>query len=410
MVLALIIGFFCVRHTEIYFAMLTLAFGMMVFSLIWNAREITGGDDGLVGIMRDPFPFSAWLTLRSTRMPIYYFLVLAVFVVSAWAVHRIRVSPLGLALAGIRENSNRAEFAGLSVKNYRLAVFVISGAFAGLAGALETLAGSNARPFMAHWSHSAEPILVSLLGGLQTFAGPLVGTRVSLSPCGRSYSALRKTGCSGSVSSCWSSSWVFEGAWSASSNGWSAVPPTRGLRTDRVQEPPSNQEATNFFGMVCTAKELDLAVEAGVLTSIIGPNGARKSTLINLITGNLPVQSGSILFKGRDITRLPIHQRVRLGICRSFQIVNIFPELTVLENLFIPHWRIPEGRGIFLPHEPRNRASGSRWKSFWARSGLAAVKNTPATALSHGDQRLLEVGVALAVSPRCFFWMNLRPA
>lgn len=178
MVLALIIGFFCVRHTEIYFAMLTLAFGMMVFSLIWNARDFTGGDDGLVGIMRDPVSFFGWFKIPISRDAQYYFLVLTVFVLSAWAVHRIRSSPFGMALAGIRENSNRAEFAGLSVKNYRLAVFVISGAFAGLAGALETLLESNARPFMAHWGHSAEPILVSLLGGLPTFTGPLLGSVV----------------------------------------------------------------------------------------------------------------------------------------------------------------------------------------------------------------------------------------
>jgi branched-chain amino acid transport system permease protein len=176
MVLALIIGFFCVRHTEIYFAMLTLAFGMMVFSLIWNAREITGGDDGLVGIMRDPVSFFGLLNFPINRDAQFYFLVLAVFILSSWLVYRIRISPFGLALAGIRENSNRAEFAGLSVKNYRLAVFVISGAFAGLAGALETLLESNARPLMAHWSHSAEPVLVSLLGGLQTFTGPLIGS------------------------------------------------------------------------------------------------------------------------------------------------------------------------------------------------------------------------------------------
>jgi branched-chain amino acid transport system permease protein len=175
-ILALAIGFFCVRHTEIYFAMLTLAFGMMVFSLLWSARDLTGGDDGLVGIMRDPVSFFGLLKLPIGKDRQYYFLVLAVFVLSAWAVHRIRLSPLGLALSGIRENANRAEFAGLSVKNYRLAVFVISGAFAGLAGGLETLLESNARPFMAHWGHSAEPILVSLLGGLQTFAGPLAGS------------------------------------------------------------------------------------------------------------------------------------------------------------------------------------------------------------------------------------------
>ena len=173
--IALIVGFFCVRHTEIYFAMLTLAFGMMVFSLIWNARNFTGGDDGLIGIMRDP------IALGLFKIPIskenqYYFLVLILFVLSAWIIHRIRISPFGLILASIRENANRTEFAGIAVKNYRLAVFVISAAFAGLAGSLEAMLESNARPFMAHWSHSAEPVLVSLLGGLQTFAGPIAGS------------------------------------------------------------------------------------------------------------------------------------------------------------------------------------------------------------------------------------------
>lgn len=174
--LALIIGFFCVRHTEIYFAMLTLAFGMMIFSLVWNVREITGGDDGLIGIVRESISFFGLFKIPIKTDRQYYFLVLAFFVFGAWAVHRLRNSPFGLTLAGIRENANRSEFAGVSVKNYCLAVFVISGAFAGLAGALETLLESNARPFMAHWSHSAEPILVSLLGGLQSFAGPLVGS------------------------------------------------------------------------------------------------------------------------------------------------------------------------------------------------------------------------------------------
>jgi branched-chain amino acid transport system permease protein len=93
-----------------------------------------------------------------------------------WVAHRIRHSPFGLALAGIRENARRSEFAGVPVRRYRLAVFVLSGAFAGLAGSLEALLESNARPFMAHWTHSAEPVLVSLLGGLSSLPGPLVGS------------------------------------------------------------------------------------------------------------------------------------------------------------------------------------------------------------------------------------------
>jgi branched-chain amino acid transport system permease protein len=177
-VLALLIGFFCVRHTEIYFAMLTLAFGMMVFSLIWNAREITGGDDGLVGIMRAPISFFGLGKIPIGKDAQYYYLVLFFFVLSVWVVHRIRNSPFGLVLAGIRENARRTEFAGVSVRDYRLAVFILSGAFAGLAGSLEAMLESNARPFMAHWTHSADPVLVSLLGGLHTLTGPLAGSLI----------------------------------------------------------------------------------------------------------------------------------------------------------------------------------------------------------------------------------------
>ncbi len=170
---ALVIGFFCVRHTEIYFAMLTLAFGMMVFSLIWNLRDITGGDDGLVGIGRNPF-----LGFSIAKDSRFYFVVMFFFMLTVWVIHRIRSSAFGLVLAGIRENHQRASFAGISIKRYRLAAFVISGAFAGLAGSLGAMLERNTDPFSAHWTHSAEPVLVSLIGGLQTFSGPIVGSVV----------------------------------------------------------------------------------------------------------------------------------------------------------------------------------------------------------------------------------------
>jgi branched-chain amino acid transport system permease protein len=181
--LALIIGFFCVRHTAIYFAMLTLAFGMMVFSLIWNLRftipggEVVGGDDGLVGIAREP------INLLLFKLPIdkdfqYYFVVLFFFALTIFVIHRIRSSSFGLILAGIRENEQRTKFAGASVMKYRLAVFVVSALFAALAGSLGALLESNTDVHGAHWSHSAEPVLVSLIGGLQTFTGPLVGSAV----------------------------------------------------------------------------------------------------------------------------------------------------------------------------------------------------------------------------------------
>ena len=163
------------------------------------------------------------------------------------------------------------------------------------------------------------------------------------------------------------------------------------------------RKLNNHFGMVCTARDIDLSLEAGVLTSVIGPNGAGKSTLINLLTGALPVQSGRILFRGREITRLPVDKRVRLGICRSFQIVNIFPELTVLENVMIPILSLA-GRG----RRVLGAVSGERTvrrdaEEVLERVRLSGTAEAAAGALSHGDKRLLEVGLALAARPSLLF-------
>ena len=153
---------------------------MMVFSLIWNIRSVTGGDDGLYGIMREPINFFGLFHLPLETDRQFYFLVLVMFVASVWFLRRLVRSPFGLILSGIRENDQRTQFAAINIRNYRLAAFVISGAFAGLAGSLEALLESATSPFMAHWSHSAEPILVTLIGGVGSFAGPMVGSVIFL--------------------------------------------------------------------------------------------------------------------------------------------------------------------------------------------------------------------------------------
>ena len=173
--LGLAVGALCVRSSEVYFSMLTLAFGMMVFALVWNASEVTGGDDGLVGIARAPVKLPG-LSLPIVRDDQFYYLVLVLCALAVYVAWRIRRSPFGLVLTGMRENVTRVAFAGIPVRRYRLAVFTLSAAFAGLSGGLETLLESSARPTMAHWTHSAEPMLVSLLGGLGTLTGPIVGS------------------------------------------------------------------------------------------------------------------------------------------------------------------------------------------------------------------------------------------
>src|SRR5660398_173363 len=165
----------------------------------------------------------------------------------------------------------------------------------------------------------------------------------------------------------------------------------------------TTKKLSNHFGMVCTARDLDLSFEQGVLTSIIGPNGAGKSTLINLLTGHLPVQEGKIIFQGRDITRLPIHKRVRMGICRSFQIVNVFPELTVAQNVMIPV--LARTGKSWRPIRSLSRETEvlRETEAMLGKVGLLPERDTLATALSHGDLRLLEVGVALAAAPTLLF-------
>lgn len=157
------------------------------------------------------------------------------------------------------------------------------------------------------------------------------------------------------------------------------------------------------FGRVIAAGDITLSLRAGEITSVIGPNGAGKSTFINLLSGLLRPDAGKILFEGRDITSLPTHRRVRLGLCRSFQVVNVFPALTVFENVEIPVLALRgRARRSFRPVAAEREVRGEV-EGILARVGLEAERDRPAMALSHGDQRLLEVGIALGACPRLLF-------
>jgi len=174
-VVALGLGFLSVRHTRIYFSMLTLAFGMMIYSIAWKWRDFTGGDDGLVGIPRAPLEIPGVFSLGVASMERYYYVVVVVSVLAIWVMYRIVNSPLGLTLQGIRDSESRAEFAGVPVRTYRLVAFTIAGIYAGLAGALLPPLENTVTPPYAHWSASAQPVLATLLGGIHVFAGPIVG-------------------------------------------------------------------------------------------------------------------------------------------------------------------------------------------------------------------------------------------
>lgn len=173
---SLVLGYLCVRHTRIYFSMLTLSFGMMIYSLAWKWREVTGGDDGLVGIPRAPLEIPGIIRINMNPMEHYYYYVLIISLVAIYVLYRIVRSPFGLTLKGIRDSENRVAYAGISVRNYRLLSFTIAGLYAGLAGSLLPPLENTVTPPIAHWTHSAEPVMVTLLGGIHTFSGPMVGS------------------------------------------------------------------------------------------------------------------------------------------------------------------------------------------------------------------------------------------
>jgi len=175
---AFILGFLCVRHTRIYFSMLTLSFGMMIYSLAWKWREVTGGDDGLVGIPRAPFEIPGVFSINMNPMGNYYYYVLVISLVAIYLLYRLIHSPFGLTLKGIRESESRVAYAGISVRHYRLLSFTIAGLYAGLAGSFLPPLENTVTPPIAHWTHSAEPVMVTLLGGIHTFSGPIVGSVV----------------------------------------------------------------------------------------------------------------------------------------------------------------------------------------------------------------------------------------
>jgi branched-chain amino acid transport system ATP-binding protein len=157
------------------------------------------------------------------------------------------------------------------------------------------------------------------------------------------------------------------------------------------------------FGMVVTAKDLDFSLYRGVLTSVIGPNGAGKSTLINVLSGFLPQDSGEILFQGRDISYEPVHTRVRQGLCRSFQVVNVFHNLTLFENVAIPIFSLKKRAHRMLKAVTSDIEVSADAERVLDRVGLLDQAQVPANALSHGDQRLLEVAIALAAKPKLLF-------
>jgi len=153
------------------------------------------------------------------------------------------------------------------------------------------------------------------------------------------------------------------------------------------------------FGALRAVNDVDLKVYPGQIHSIIGPNGAGKTTLFNLLTGFLSPTSGRITFKGSEITYLPSFAISRLGIGRSFQITSIFPDLTVFENIRIALQSRAKANYNFIISLRGLRALEDRAMQILQRIGLADKETIRARNLSHGEKRILDIGIGLSIDP-----------
>ncbi|HME42447.1 MAG TPA: branched-chain amino acid ABC transporter permease [Syntrophorhabdales bacterium] len=174
--LAALIGAICVRYIKIYFAMLTLAFGMLFYTFLLKFYYMTGGDEG----MRVLRPFLLGIDFSETpKMQFlagsYYFYAFVILAILTFVMWKIVSSPFGLCLKAIRDNPEKAEYLGVSVKKYRWYAFVISAAYAAVGGALLAPAVGQVDPGLTYWTQSGTLVFMSLLGGFEHFFGPMIG-------------------------------------------------------------------------------------------------------------------------------------------------------------------------------------------------------------------------------------------
>ena len=414
LVTALLVGTVVLRKRGVYLAMLTLALSQIFYYIVLMWTPVTGGTDGLGNL---PILYlSSPLGLRLSKRPITrYFVVVVVIFAAVLVVRHILRAPLGRVMRAVKANERRAEACGYNARRVRLVAFLISGFFSGLAGALLTVVLEFVPIENIHWPMSGTVLIMTLFGGTGTLLGPFIGAGVFVwmrdflskhleywevfvggafvlivlfFPEGIVGTAMRlvrdrRRAPAAPEPSPPVSEPVARPAPLSVANGEPLLE-TRGL--------------TKVFGGLTAVNRVNFAVRRGELRAVIGPNGAGKTTFFNVLTGVLPASQGRIMFKGRDVTRLPTHAVARLGVARSYQITNIFGDLSVFENLRIAaQSRVTHYRCWGNPD--RLTAVNARADEMLRLLGLAARRDVRAAELSHGEQRYLEIGIALATDP-----------
>jgi len=427
-----LVGLVALRRTGIYFAMITVAISEMFFFVEFNPlSEWTGGENGLPGVPA-PTLYLGFATIHfKSGWSLYPFLAFCFFVGIVLALRIVR-SPVGVVFRAIRENPLRAAAVGHSVHGYKLAAFVIAAAYAGLAGGLLGVMQGFMPPDAFMFDTSGQLVMQTAIGGIGTLYGPLVGAAVWLFlqdflqdtlhlgaawklALGLIFVVLvffLRQGIFGGLRDLYALLRLRTG----NGNGRPAARAADAVRAvaAHAAPPPPRRPVhaytgpilqatglTKHYGGVRANSDIDFTVQRGELRGIIGPNGAGKSTFFKMLTCEVPPTAGRIVFEGQDITGKNVTEVCQMGLTKSYQVNQLFNELTVGENVTIA--ALAERRGRFrldllrrLAHIPGLQAQVAHTLELVNLSGRI---DTRVAELAYGEKRRLEVGLALASSP-----------
>jgi branched-chain amino acid transport system ATP-binding protein len=410
-----LLGALILRRRGVYFSLLTLALTAMLFAIAYRWTALTGGESGLGGVVR-----ANTLGLNLGSDWTYYWVVATVGLVVCFLLVRFHNSPIGSVLVAIRENEQRARFLGYPTNRYKLVGFVVSATVVGLAGVLSVFNHRFASAEPLSVAFSGELIAMVVIGGMRSFLGPALGALF--------YILFRE------FLSIWTPHWLFYfgilfvGFIMLSPTGLVGVAqrimaPFRPKVTEEAAmagrtltdeplpsflRPPDHMDGVileargiaKSFGALKAVQGVNIAVRDRSLHALIGPNGAGKTTAFNLISGFYTPDEGNILLKGQSIASLSPEAITHAGIGRSFQITNLFPALSVEENLRLAVQARHPRRFDPWTHARLIDQIETETSAVVRYLGVAGIEHAEAGELSYGGQRLLDMGLALATKPR----------
>ena len=414
-VVALLFGMLILRRRGVYFSLLTLALAAMLYVIAFRWTDVTGGENGLGGITRPPV---IGFDMESSGS--FYWLTALIGLLVVAFLSRFHDSPVGRVLVAIRENEQRARFLGYSTDRYKLLAFTLSATLTGLAGVLLLFKNrmTSADPISVMFS--GELLAMVVIGGMRSFFGPAIGAlffilfREFLSIYTENwqfwfgllfvvfvvFSPSGLTGVVGRLLAPFRKQPI-EAAAMAGRRTEAMPLPSFLIPTGTLSGPALEAKGiVKSFGGIKAVQGVDVAVRDKTLHALIGPNGAGKTTAFNLLSGLHRPDAGQVTLLGKPIAGSSPEAIARAGIGRSFQITNLFPALTVRENIRLAvQARDRHAFNIWRPADDLEQVN-ARTAELIRYLGLAGIEPAEAGSLSYGGQRLLDMGLSLASGPR----------